>query len=111
MTTDVRGEIVRVSVDGTQVDEWPVAPGAFLFMRPVLPEEMQGDATYAQLQISATWAGSGPAPISLEQFDLQSNDGAMVAYDQGWWEPEHDPRTGRAWRCSGRCSSSLCLAC
>lgn len=94
--------VVRVSVDGTQVDEWPVAPGPFLFMRPVLPEEMRGDATYARLEISATWAGEGPAPISLEQFDLQSIDGAMVAYDQGWWEPEHDARSGRAWRWTSR---------
>lgn len=94
--------VVRVSVDGVTVDEWPVAPGPFLFMRPVLPEEMAGAETYARLEISATWAGSGPAPISLEQFDLQSIDGAMVAYDQGWWEPEYDARTGQAWRWTSR---------
>lgn len=94
--------VLRVSVDGRQIDEWPIAPGPFLFMRPVLPEELAGDATYARLELSASWAGSGPAPISLEQFDFQSIDGAMVAFDQGWWEPEYDRRSGRTWRWSSR---------
>jgi hypothetical protein len=93
---------VRVAVDGTPVDEWPVAPGPFLFMRPVLPEELAGDGTFARLEVSATWAGQGPAPIELEQFDLQSIDGAMAAYDQGWWEPEYNPRTGQTWRWTSR---------
>nr|MDQ3071536.1 hypothetical protein [Acidobacteriota bacterium] len=90
--------IVRVRVDGRQVDEWPIQPGPFLFMRPILPEEMADIGTYSKLEIEASWPGGGDAPISLEQFDLQSNDGALVAYDQGWWEPEHDPRTGETWR-------------
>ena len=94
--------VLRVSVDGRQVDEWPIAPGPFLFMRPVLPEELAGDETYARLELSATWAGQGPAPISLEQFDFQSIDGAMVAFDQGWWEPEYDRRTGQTWRWTSR---------
>ena len=91
--------VLRVTVDGRQVDEWPIEPGPFLFMRPVLPEELAGEgATYAKLEIAATWQGTGPAPVALEQFDVQSIDGAMVAYDQGWWEPEHDARTGRILR-------------
>ncbi|MDQ3170796.1 MAG: hypothetical protein M3Q55_11715 [Acidobacteriota bacterium] len=94
--------VLRVSVDGRKVDEWPIAPGPFLFMRPVLPEELAGDQTYARLELSATWAGSGPAPISLEQFDFQSIDGAMVAFDRGWWEPEYDRRTGQTWRWTSR---------
>jgi hypothetical protein len=94
--------VVRVRIDGRQVDEWPIRPGAFIFMRPLLPEELEGIATYAQLEIEASWAGSGPAPITLEQFDFQSIDGTMVAYDQGWWEPEFSASSGEAWRWTSR---------
>lgn len=90
--------VVRVRVDGTQVDEWPIRPGPFVFMRPLLPEEIEGDGTYARLEIDATWTGSGPAPILLEQFDVQSIDGATVAYDDGWLELEQDPQSGHTWR-------------
>lgn len=94
--------VLRVRVDGRQVDEWPIRPGPFLFMRPILPEELEGAATYAQVEIDASWAGSGPAPVSLEQFDLQSIDGTLVAYDEGWWEPEYNQRTGQMWRWTSR---------
>ena len=90
--------VVRVKIDGRQIDEWPIAPGPFVFMRPILPEEIAGDGTYARLEIDASQDGSAAAPISLEQFDLQPIDGTLVAYDAGWWEPEYSARTGQAWR-------------
>ncbi|HUF25058.1 MAG TPA: hypothetical protein VMN81_13085 [Vicinamibacterales bacterium] len=90
--------VVRVRVDGTQVDEWPIRPGPFVFMRPLLPEEITGDGTYARLELDVTWTGSGPAPIALDQFDVQSIDGATVAYAEGWQEPEQDRRSGHTWR-------------
>jgi len=90
--------VVRVRVDGTQVDEWPIRPGPFVFMRPLLPEEIAGDGMYARLEIDATWTGSGPAPILFEQFDVQSIDGAIVAYDDGWLEVEQDAKSGHTWR-------------
>lgn len=96
---------LSVLVDGVQVDRWPIAPGPFLFMRPLLPEELGAGATYARLDFVATWAASGPAPVTLEQFDLQSIDGVMGAYDQGWGEPEHDDRTGRTWRWTSAAST------
>jgi hypothetical protein len=94
--------VVRVRIDGRQVDEWPIRPGAFIFMRPLLPEELEGIATYAELEIETSWAGAGPAPITLEQFDFQSIDGTMVAYDQGWWEPEFTRSSGQSWRWTSR---------
>lgn len=90
--------VVRVRLDGRQIDEWPIRPGGFVFMRPVLPEEIAGDGTYGRLEIEASWDGSGPAPLSLEQFDFQGIDGSLVAYDEGWWEPEYSERTGATWR-------------
>lgn len=93
---------VRVRIDGRQVDEWSIRPGPFVFMRPMLVEELQGSSTYAQLEIDASWAGSGPPPISLEQFDFQSIDGTVVAYDEGWWEPEYHQRSGQSWRWTSR---------
>lgn len=89
---------LSVLVDGVQVDRWPIQPGPFLFMRPLLPEELGEGASYARLDFVATWAAGGPAPVMLEQFDLQSIDGVMGAYDQGWSPPEHDERSGRTWR-------------
>lgn len=94
--------MVRVRIDGRQVDEWPILPGPFVFMRPVLPEEIAGGGTYARLEIETSWAGSGPAPISLEQFDFQAIDGTLVAYDGGWFEPEYSPRSGATWRSTSR---------
>lgn len=94
--------VVRVRIDGRQVDEWPIRPGPFVFMRPLLVEELEGTSTYAQLEIDAAWAGSGPAPLSLEQFDFQSIDGTIVAYDEGWWEPESHERSGQSWRWTSR---------
>ena len=90
--------VVRVRIDGRQIDEWPILPGPFVFMRPVLPEEVAGDGTYAHLEIETTWAGSGAAPISLEQFDFQSIEGAIVAYDEGWSASAYSARTGATWR-------------
>jgi hypothetical protein len=90
--------VVRVRIDGTEVDQWPILPGTFVFMRPILPEEIAGDGTYARLEIDVSWAGAGPAPVALEQFDVQSIDGATVAYDEGWGELEHNRRTGQTWR-------------
>lgn len=90
--------VVRVRVDGRQVDEWPIRPGPFVFMRPVLPEELEGTATYGLLEIEATWTGSGPAPIVFDQFDFQSIDGTIVAYDEGWWQEEYQQRSGQTWR-------------
>lgn len=93
---------VRVRIDGKLVDEWSIRPGPFVFMRPMLFDELDGDSTYAQLEIDASWTGAGTAPISLEQFDFQSIDGTVVAYDEGWWEPEYHPRTGQSWRWTSR---------
>ncbi len=94
--------VIRVLLDGVQIDEWPIRPGPFVFMRPILPEEMAGESTYARLELVTSWDGEGLAPISFEQFDLQSIDGTLVAYDEGWWEPEYDERTGQTWRWTSR---------
>lgn len=99
---------VRVRIDGRQIDEWSIRPGPFVFMRPVLPEEIAGEGTYARLEIETSWTGSGPAPISLEQFDFQAIDGTVVAYDDGWFEPEYSQRSGATWRSTSQ-SSTLWL--
>ena len=90
--------VARVKIDGRIVDEWPINPGPFVFMRPILPEEIAGEGTFARLEIETSQEGSAHAPISLEQFDVQSIDGTLVAYDKGWWEPEYSERAGRGWR-------------
>jgi hypothetical protein len=37
-------------------------------------------------------------PVGLEQFDLQPPARPMIGLEGGWYEPEYDPRTARAWR-------------
>ena len=47
------------------------------------------------LEVSATPAGS---TVSLEQFDLQGPGIPIVAFAEGWQEPEYNPDMGRPWR-------------
>lgn len=42
--------------------------------------------------------GDDPQAIALEQFDIQPVGVPVVALAEGWFEPERDVATGRAWR-------------
>jgi hypothetical protein len=37
-------------------------------------------------------------PVAIEQFNLQSPDRVQYGFDEGWYEPEYNPRTALSWR-------------
>jgi len=102
--TDAPAELT-VSLDGTPVDTWTVAPSSAgqPFLRFVrLPGGVPaGPGPYATLTVSARALAPGrPVPeIAVRQFDLQS-DGRrpLMAFGEGWYEDEFANDTGLRWR-------------
>ena len=83
-----RGDVV--------IGRWDVAPGFFFRFLPLGPATFEGTG-YLPLSVSAASAGN-QVHVSLEQFDLQPDGVTMAGFMDGWFEPEYDPRTSRAWR-------------
>jgi hypothetical protein len=85
--------------DAAAVDSWDVPPGYF-FRHVTLPAGALAGSGYVSLRLGATAAdgSKAPTPVSLEQFDLQSDGTPMLGYADGWYEPEYSPATGRSWR-------------
>jgi hypothetical protein len=98
---------LSIALDGAPVKTLPVpqTPGWFADWIDLPPVAAPGTDRYSRLTVSVLSADPGrPAPpIALEQFDLATPDELMFALEEGWQEPEGDPRTGRLWRwTSGR---------
>jgi hypothetical protein len=86
---------LEVSVDGTLVDAWTASPGAFL-RTLTLPAGRLAGAGYAALDVRASSLEGRPgAPITIEQFDVQSAGVPMISYGDGWYQTEFDRRRGR----------------
>jgi hypothetical protein len=81
------------------IGTWDARPGYFLWQVQLPAGTLLGDG-YIPLRVSSAAADSSGrlVPVSLEQFDLQSDGTVMFAYGDGWYEPEYSPSTGRAWR-------------
>jgi hypothetical protein len=93
---------VRVSVSlegGTPLLTIEVGPG-FFFRRFSFPAGSIAGEGYRPLGVSSSAVdGSGRIiPVGLEQFDLQGTGTPMMGLDEGWFEPEYNPRTARSWR-------------
>lgn len=98
---------MRVRIDGRELDAWTVEPAQPNFLRflRVPPGALLGDGPWAVLDVSALAADTGKptAIVDLEQFDAQDPTTPMLAFADGWQEPEHNPATGLSWRwASGR---------
>jgi hypothetical protein len=96
-----------VSIDGAPLEELTVPPRPGFFLRQwALPAgALDGPGGFAPLVVRAAAADGSGAPVaaSVEQFDLQPEAGLVAGYDEGWYEPEYDAASGRAWRwASGR---------
>lgn len=87
---------VSLAVGGRVLGSWPVKPGFFAREVPVAGGTFDRAMSYVPLEVAATSAGG--APVSLEQFDIQGPDVPMLAFHEGWQEPEYNPDTGLAWR-------------
>jgi hypothetical protein len=87
---------LRLQLNGRPLASWMVAPGFFV-QRLTLPAgALASGSSYVGLEVSAVHAP--PAPVSLEQFDLQDAGVPMFAFDDGWHEPEYSLSLGAAWR-------------
>ena len=84
---------VTVGVGDAWTMRFTAAPGAFV-QAWQLPA-MVADATARSLPIVV--AANPPSRVSLEQFDASARR-TLVAFDQGWHEPEYAPATGLRWR-------------
>ena len=89
---------ITVTIDGALFQEWIASPGFFLHVFDIPAGRLLGDGEFATLSVQSTpVSGSAPIPTAIEQFDLQSADRLMWAYDSGWQEAEYSPALG-VWR-------------
>src|SRR5205085_6081835 len=90
---------LRIAIAGQPFTSLAVAPGFFDRVVPIPPMTLQSTDAYVPLAVSSAARGGGrSAPVALEQFDLQPRGVPMLAFEDGWQEPEYDRRTARAWR-------------
>jgi hypothetical protein len=90
--------VLRTSFSGAVVDSQPISPGFFV-RRLQLPAAAGSPAGYVPLAVDAQSASH--VPVALEQFDAQGPGVPMLAYEDGWYEPEFSQEIGHAWRWSG----------
>jgi len=90
---------VTLALNGAPLDNLEVKPGFFL-RRIALQRGALTGAGYIPLEVSsATADGSNRVmAVGLEQFDVQGAGVPMIGLDEGWYEPEYNPRTARSWR-------------
>jgi Protein of unknown function (DUF2723) len=88
---------VVVSLDDRPVTTMVVRPGFFFDFVAVPASALAGAGRYAKLTVSAQSTGATP-PVAIEQFNLQSSDRVQYGFDEGWYEPEYNPRTAQSWR-------------
>ena len=98
-----------VSLDDRPLTTMVLRPGFFLDFVTVPAGVLAGEGRYAKLTVTAR----GPAvvagrpeligdgttpPVAIEQFNLQSPERVQFGFDEGWYEPEYNPRTAQSWR-------------
>ncbi|HJR58007.1 MAG TPA: DUF2723 domain-containing protein [Vicinamibacterales bacterium] len=90
---------VVATIDGRTVFEHQVQPGFFHGHVSLAAGSLAGAGSFAPLLVRAGPEGGEPmSRVSLEQFNLQSAGVPMLAFADGWYEPEYQPRTGLKWR-------------
>ena len=91
---------VTASIGGRAVASWSVRPGFFVNRFELPAGGLESRETFLALNVTshAKDAGGREARVSLEQFDLQSGAVPMLAFEDGWHEPEYNPVTAAAWR-------------
>ena len=90
---------ITATIDDRQVAAFDISPGYFLEFVPVPAGGLVGEGRYARLAVTASSpSGGAVARVGLEQFNLQDPDRVQFGFDDGWLEPEYNPRTARSWR-------------
>jgi hypothetical protein len=90
---------VALSLNATPLDSIEVKPGFFFRRLELRPGSLAGTG-YLPLEVSSSMAdgSSRVIAVGLEQFDLQGPGVPMIGLEEGWYEPEYNPRTARSWR-------------
>lgn len=90
---------IIVSLNGVALDSIEATSG-FFFRVVSLPAGSLAGGGYIPLEVKSESAdGSNRViPVGLEQFDLQLPGTPMIGVEDGWQEPEYEPRTARSWR-------------
>ena len=93
---------LSISLNGASLETFETKPGYFFRLLPLPAGALTGAAGYLPLEVKSAAADGSSRMLSvgLEQFDVQSMGAPMVGAQEGWFEPEYDPRTARAWRWS-----------
>jgi hypothetical protein len=89
---------VVAAIDDRPVATLNVRPGYFLHFVSVPANMLAGSGRYAKLTVTARAPGPATPPVAIEQFDFQPVDRVVFGVDEGWYEPEHNPRTAKSWR-------------
>jgi hypothetical protein len=93
---------VHVALDDRRVLSFDVTPGFFLRFDLLPAGALDGAGPFSRISVTAATASGGVVPrVAIEQFDLQSPDVVELGFDDGWYEPEYNPQTGRSWRWMG----------
>lgn len=91
---------VTATLAGHPIDTFETRAG--FFVRRVDVPAGVWSAPYVRLEIEAETAGGArQVPVALEQFDVQPPGVPMMAFEDGWYEPEYNPLTAKAWRWAG----------
>lgn len=89
---------LRAALPSGWSQSWEVDPGFFV-RRIELPAGILNSAEpYLPLAFTSITPEGAGVRISLEQFDLQDAGVPMLAFGDGWQEPEYNPAAGLAWR-------------
>lgn len=103
---DVRFDL---EIDGRPFPAWVASPSPGFFLRHwMLPSGfLSGPGRYARLTVRGAAADESGRQIraAIEQFNLQPVRSAMLGFDRGWHELEHNPGTSRLWRWSSGSSA------
>ena len=92
---------LTASLPGGWQTSWEVPPGFFVRIVELPSGALMGPEQYLPLTVSATPINGGDIRMGLEQFDLQGPGIPMIAFRDGWQEPEYNASSGRAWRWMG----------
>jgi hypothetical protein len=90
---------VVVGLDDVPLTTMTVRPGYFLEFVSVPATALAGTGRYAKLTVGVrAEPGRAAPPVAIEQFNLQPLDRVQFGLDDGWFEPEYNPRTAQSWR-------------
>ena len=86
---------LALDLDGKPVTTFTAGPGFFAREIAIPTATFSATSAYVPLRVSASVPHG---TVTLEQFDVQGPGVPMVAFEDGWQEPEYNPGAGLSWR-------------